>query len=117
MARYIDRDKIEYELILAANGHFVVAARKELIDRLPVEDVEPAKSITAADIKKQEVKRRRNGMQDRETDAARAAREYRERMAAERERRETELLVYLSFGLNLAHAILSVAKILHKIIK
>lgn len=56
-------------------------------------------------------------MQDRETDAARAAREYRERMAAERERRETELLVYLSFGLNLAHAILSVAKILHKIIK
>ena len=52
MARYINRDKIEYELILAANGHFVVAARKELIDGLPVEDVEPAKSITAADIKK-----------------------------------------------------------------
>ena len=56
-------------------------------------------------------------MQDRESEAARAAREYRERVDAERERRNTERLVYLSFGLNLAHAILSVAKILHKIIK
>lgn len=43
MARYIDRDKIEYELILGANGHFIAAARKEFIDRLPVEDVEPVK--------------------------------------------------------------------------
>lgn len=43
MARYINRDKIEYELILGANGHFVAAARKEVIDRLPDEDVEPVK--------------------------------------------------------------------------
>lgn len=56
-------------------------------------------------------------MLDRETEAARAEREYRERMAAERERRNTELLVYLSFGLNLAHAILSAAKILSKVLK
>ena len=41
MKRYIDRNKIEYEMILGANGHFVLAARKELIDRLPDEDVEP----------------------------------------------------------------------------
>lgn len=56
-------------------------------------------------------------MQDRETEAARAAREYRERMAAERERRKTERLVYFAFGLNLAHAVWSVAEILHKILK
>jgi len=43
LKRYIDRNKIEYEMILGANGHFVLAARKELIDRLPDEDVEPVK--------------------------------------------------------------------------
>lgn len=90
MARYIDRDKIEYELILAANGHFVVAARKELIDRLPVEDVEPAKSIIAADIKKQ----------------------------ADDERRKwnTVALAFFSLGLGLAQAARLVAEILRNIL-
>ena len=90
MARYIDRDKIEYELILAANGHFVVAARKELIDRLPDEDVEPAKSITAADIKKQ----------------------------ADDERRKwnTVALAFFSLGLGLAQAARLVAEILRNIL-
>lgn len=43
MARYLDRDKIVYEMILDPNGHMIAAARKELIDRLPDEDVEPVK--------------------------------------------------------------------------
>lgn len=90
MARYINRDKIEYELILGANGHFVAAARKEVIDRLPDEDVEPVKHTTAADVKKQ----------------------------ADDDRRKwnTVALAFFSLGLGLAQAARLVAEILHDIL-
>ena len=91
MARYIDRDKIEYERFPSRNGCFVPVARKELIDRLPDEAVEPVKPISAADIKKQ--------------------------MDDDRRKWTTVALAFFSLGLGLAQAARLVAEILHKILK
>lgn len=90
MARYIDRDKIEYERFPTRNGQLVSVARKELIDRLPDEAVEPVKPISADDIKKQ--------------------------MDDDRRKWTTVALAFFSLGLGLAQAARLVAEILHDIL-